>query len=70
VIELSDEDRGWLEALTRKGTAEARMVERARIVLAAAAGVNNADIADDLNCPEHGDQVAQTLLRGGHCGPG
>ena len=48
VIELSDEDRGRLEALTRKGTAEARMVERARIVLAAAAGVNNCDTADDL----------------------
>jgi len=48
VIELSDEDRARLEALTRKGTAQARMVERARIVLAAAAGVNNADIADDL----------------------
>jgi hypothetical protein len=48
VIELSDEDQRRLEALTRKGTAEARMVERARIVLAAAAGVNNADIADDL----------------------
>jgi FixJ family two-component response regulator len=48
VIELSDEDRGRLEALTRKGTAEARTVERARIVLAAAAGRNNADIAEDL----------------------
>jgi DNA-binding NarL/FixJ family response regulator len=48
VIELSDEDRGRLEALTRKGTAQARTVERARIVLAAAAGTSNADIADDL----------------------
>jgi len=48
VIELSNEDRSRLEALSRKGTAEARMVERARIVLAAAAGTNNADIADDL----------------------
>ena len=60
VIELSDEDRGRLEALTRKGTAQARMVERARIVLAAAAGMNNADIAEDLGIAlEHGDQVAQ-----------
>jgi transposase len=48
VIELSEEDRARLEALTRKGTAQARMVERARIVLAAAAGMNNSDIAEDL----------------------
>ena len=48
MIELSQEDRGRLEALTGKGTAQARMVERARIVLAAAAGMNNADIAEDL----------------------
>jgi transposase len=48
VIELSEQDRGRLEALTRKGTAQARMVERARIVLAAAAGTSNADIAADL----------------------
>ena len=48
VIELSDEDRCRLEVLTRKGTAQARMVERAKIVLAAADGMNNADIAWDL----------------------
>lgn len=48
MIELSGGDRRRLEALTRKGTAQARMVERARIVLAAAEGVNNADIAWDL----------------------
>jgi transposase len=48
VIKLSEKDRASLEALTRKGTAQARMVERARIVLAAAAGMNNADIAEDM----------------------
>lgn len=48
MIELSEEDRRRLESLTRKATAQARVVERARIVLAAAVGTNNADIADDL----------------------
>jgi transposase len=53
VIELSEEDRCRLEALTRKGTAQARMVERARIVLAAGAGANNADIAVDMGIALH-----------------
>lgn len=45
VIVLSDEDRRLLESLVRKRTAERRMVERARIVLAAADGEENATIA-------------------------
>ena len=48
VIELSDEDRRWLESLVRRGTAEQRMVMRARIVLAAAGGEENASIASRL----------------------
>ena len=48
VIELSDEDRDQLEALVRRRTAEQRMVVRARIVLAAADGQENATIAEDL----------------------
>jgi transposase len=48
VINLSQKDHGRLEALTRKATAKARMVERARIVLAAATGMNNADIAEEM----------------------
>jgi DNA-directed RNA polymerase specialized sigma24 family protein len=48
VIELSDEDRDQLEALVRRRTAEQRMVVRARIVLAAADGEENATIAEDL----------------------
>jgi putative transposase len=45
VIVLSDEDRRWLERLVRRGTAEQRVAARARIVLAAADGEENARIA-------------------------
>ena len=48
VIELSDEDRRGLESLVRRRTAEQRMVLRARIVLAAADGEENASIAGRL----------------------
>lgn len=48
VIELNDDDRHRLESLVRKQTAERRMVVRARIVLAAADGEENASIADRL----------------------
>ena len=45
MIVLSDDDRQRLEALVRKRTAQRRMVERARIVLAAADGEENTTIA-------------------------
>jgi transposase len=48
VIELSDAQRHLLQALVRRRTAQQRMVLRARIVLAAAEGVDNADIAEQL----------------------
>jgi transposase len=48
VIDLSEEDREELERLVRRGTAEYRMVLRARIVLAAADGEENASIAERL----------------------
>ncbi len=48
VIVLSDEDRDLLEALVRRRSAEHRMVLRARIVLAAADGEENASIAERL----------------------
>ncbi len=48
VIELSDEDRWQLESLVRRRTAEQRMVVRARIVLAAADGEENASVAEGL----------------------
>lgn len=49
VIELSDDDRRCLEVLARKHTAERRQVLRARIVLAAAGGEENARIAERLD---------------------
>lgn len=49
VIELSDEERDELEAVLRRRTAEQRMVLRARIVLAAADGEENASIAEELD---------------------
>ena len=48
VIDLSDDDRNRLEAVVRRRTAEQRMVVRARIVLAAADGEENARIAERL----------------------
>ena len=48
VIVLTDRDRNQLEALVRRRTAEQRMVLRARIVLAAADGEENARIAERL----------------------
>ena len=46
VIVLTDEDREQLEALVRRRSAEHRMVLRARIVLAAADGEENARLAE------------------------
>ena len=45
-LELRDGDRGRLEALTRASTVSAGLAMRARIVLLAADGVANTDIAD------------------------
>lgn len=48
VVVLSDEGRQRLEVLSRRQTAERRMVVRACIVLAAADGEDNVRIADRL----------------------
>ena len=45
-LELRDGDRARLEALTRASTVRAGLATRARIVLLAADGVPNTDIAD------------------------
>jgi transposase len=47
-IELSEAERQGLEALRRRHRTPQQLVLRARIVLAAAAGLNNAQIARDL----------------------
>lgn len=51
-IEVSAGDRRELERLLRSRTAERRAVERARIVLAAAAGRSAASIALEVGCSE------------------
>jgi putative transposase len=48
VIVLSVEDREHLEAVVRKRTAPQRDVQRARMVLAAADGLENVEIAVDV----------------------
>lgn len=45
-LQLGDGDRARLESLTRASTVSAGLATRARIVLLAADGVPNADIAD------------------------
>ena len=66
VIELSAADRAALEQRARAYTAPHHQVMRAKIVLLAAAGVENTVIADRLDVGgAAGVQVAQAVLRGG-----
>ena len=51
-IEISDEDRVELERIVRASSSEVRMVERARIVLAAGEGLSTARIAEVVGCSE------------------
>lgn len=47
-IVLSDEERGQLEAWTRRRTSAQALAQRSRIVLAAAAGLKNTEIAEQV----------------------
>ena len=49
-VELSEDELRDLEDIIRSGTSEQRLVLRARIVLAAAEGMKNWDIAKDCGC--------------------
>ena len=51
-IEVSVEDRLELERIVRAVSSEVRMVERARIVLAAAEGLKGVEIAERVGCSE------------------
>jgi len=51
-IDVSDKDRAELDRIVRASSSEVRMVERARIVLAAAEGVKGVEIAERLGCSE------------------
>jgi transposase len=49
-VTLSDEERAQLGAFTTKGIAAARELRRARILLLAAEGRLNAEVADAVGC--------------------
>ena len=49
-VDLSRQDRRRLEALQRAGTSEQRLVSRASIVLAAAEGITNTEVAKRCGC--------------------
>jgi transposase len=51
-LEISDEDRVELERIVRAASSEVRMVERARIVLAAGEGLTTSQIAERVGCGE------------------
>ena len=51
-LEISDEDRAELERIVRAASSEVRMVERARIVLAAGEGLTTEQIAARVGCSE------------------
>ena len=51
-IDVSAEDRVQLERIVRAVSSEVRMVERARIVLAAAEGLKGKEIAARVGCSE------------------
>ena len=65
-LELRDGDRAVLEAWVRAGTVEARMAKRARIVLLAAEGMTNRDIAELVDL--HYNQVGMWRARYGEFG--
>jgi hypothetical protein len=59
VLAVPDADRAELERRARSKGAPARVAERARIVLLAAAGLSGAQIAGRAGCTgAHGDHVA------------
>ena len=51
-IDVSDEDRGEPERIVRAVSSEVRLVERARIVLAAAEGLKALEICERVGCSE------------------
>ncbi len=51
-IEVSARDRAELERIVAASSSEVRLVERARIVLAAGEGLKGSEIADRVECSE------------------
>jgi transposase len=70
VIRLGDRDPAALESLSRRATAPHRMVLRARIVLLAASGVSNSEIARRLGtCADRARKWRRRHCRQGLDGP-
>jgi DNA-binding NarL/FixJ family response regulator len=63
-IELSDHERARLEAWTRRRTSAQALAQRARIVLLAAEGLRNTEIAGRVGVSRNtGDDVAVAVCR-------
>ena len=63
-IELTDQERLQLEAWARRRTSAQALALRSRIVLAAADGANNTEIAERARVvARHGREVAQPVRR-------
>ena len=70
-VQPSEAEERELPQARRQYTRSHREVVRAKIVLLAADGLSNAEIARRLDCTEkHGRQVAATILRGRRRGLG
>ena len=68
-VELDADQRSRLEAIVRSRKLPARLIERSRIVLLAAAGCRNKQIADELNLtPEKAARWRKRYLQLGLAG--
>jgi len=57
VVELTENERATLERWLRAGTTQQRVVTRARIVLMAAGGTDNSEIARALGIHKNKDLI-------------
>jgi hypothetical protein len=62
---LREGDRDRLKSLTRSSSAPAGLVKRARIVLLAADGISNTEIARMAGVSADGDLLAEPVRAGG-----
>ena len=67
-VTLSPEQTEALERMARARSLPARVVERARVVLMAAAGLENKEIAGRMNMTGEGGALAEPLPGGRRCG--
>ena len=60
-IALTPQEQADLELVVRRPTSAARDVFRAGVILRAAAGASNEDIAAAMDTASHGEQVARPV---------